>query len=122
MADDFVGVDSKGKSSTKAEVKDGLTKLFALADTVSVTTTLQKISVTDDQATTTEADHVIITIKAPDTGKISTLDITDTDEDTWVKTADGWSEKKGKGLSEQTLIDGKPDTDTKPADDAKPAP
>ena len=121
MTDDFVGVDSKGKSSTKAEVKDGLAKVYALADTVKAVTTVQKVALADDQATVTVAEHVVITIKAPDGGKSTTLDITDTDEDTWVKTDDTWHMKKGKTLTSQTLVDGKPEADTKPADDAKPA-
>lgn len=108
MTDDFVTVDAQGKERPLAQTQGALSTLYGAAKAVKVTTTLDTVRVTGDEATVGVKEHIVMTFDNAKTGGTSTL-ITDASEQgAWVKTEYGWREKRSKTLSSKATLDGKP--------------
>lgn len=105
---DYVHIDKQGRTHTAAEARQQFAQIVAAAKTIKAVTRIQTFKLDKTGATVTIAERADIYLLNPQTGKLSHLLITDMARDLWVKTANGWKQKRTKELSSSILMDGKP--------------
>lgn len=104
----YVATNEKGVHKDTAQERRQLTNIFRSAQTMSLKTTVQKITVKGKEATAEVTQAMTATALDGHTGKKSTLDAKESDRDLWVKTAKGWQLKSVLNLSDSFTVDGKP--------------
>jgi hypothetical protein len=106
LTDDFKVTDEKKKTYNKSQWMDITTQTLQMVKIKNVTIQMVSIRTTGTTAVlhTKSSLDGTITIK----GKTQALVDISSDEETWVKTANGWKFKKDITLSESATLDGKP--------------
>lgn len=107
-APDFVRTSVDGKKITLAEMKKGLTQMFAGVQTIKGTAVIQKITLKGKEATVTVKLHREITLLNPQTKKSSVIAVDVIGDTVWANNGKGWQEKSGRELSRKVTLDGKP--------------
>jgi ketosteroid isomerase-like protein len=105
---DCVTIDKKGTKRTFTDHQADLAQMLSIAQSITVVTKIQKLTVKGDTAVVSTSDSSKITILNPQTKKKMVVTGNTTNEDTWVKINGVWLRKQGREISATTLIDGKP--------------
>ena len=106
---DAVAVDTHGQATPIAQHQEMATHLFAAARTVTARTVIQKFALArPGQATATVHEHVVLTLMNPQTQQPAQLVVDDTARDLWVKTAQGWRQKRSQDLTYTSTLNGQP--------------
>lgn len=104
---DFVYVTQKGEKGDVNLLKRRLSTLFAVAQTVKASSTIQTFSLHGKEASLKMKTHIVSEFMNPDTQQPAKLIADDSSEDTWIKTAKGWFIKREKSLSDKITVNGK---------------
>nr|WP_309689198.1 nuclear transport factor 2 family protein [Armatimonas sp.] len=105
---DFTTTDTKGKKLTLAEFKAAFMQITTIAQSIKLSSTVEKVTLKGDTATVTVSDKSLFTLANPQTGKKAQMEGASRNEDTWVKKSGVWKRQKNRALSNKTLMDGKP--------------
>ncbi|MBV9850275.1 MAG: hypothetical protein JO250_11420 [Armatimonadetes bacterium] len=106
---DAVSVDTKGHATPIAQQQQTVTRLFAAARSVTARTTIQTFSLDrPTQATVTVREHTALALVNPQTQQPVRLVVDDTARDLWIKTAQGWREKRSQDLTYNSTLNGQP--------------
>lgn len=107
---EFTATDDKGQQRSLVQLKSRLAALTAQAETMKVSSTVEKVTVKDDTAVVIVSDEVLFVVVNPQTGKKGRLEGTSRNEDLWVKKDGVWKRQKALELSNKTrmVMDEKP--------------
>lgn len=108
IAEDYVSINRDGKEDVhgKAEEIALVRKIIAYAPDATTQITVSSVSFDKQGATVLNTDTFTGTITH--NGEKHVLSITGTYRDLWVKSGDGWLEKRSQSLTETSTMDGKP--------------
>lgn len=104
----YTATDTKKKTVSLADLKAQFTQIMGLAETIKLSSTVEKVTVKGDTALVLVSDKSQFVLKNPQTGQKMTLEGTSRNEDTWVKQGGTWKRQKNRALANTSLRDGKP--------------
>ncbi|WP_309718826.1 hypothetical protein [Armatimonas sp.] len=104
----FATTDTKGKKTTLAEFKAALTQIISAAQSIKLSSTVEKVTVKGETATVIVSDKSLFVLTNPQTKKSTKVEGASRNEDTWIKQAGVWKRQKNRALTSQSLMDGKP--------------
>ncbi len=108
-APDYHEVDTKGKKSDRATVMAMMKQMFQASSVKTITVKVNKITPTKTGVVVLTDCHMVGTMVVdPKAKKSSTIDSTQSYQETWVKKGAKWQIVELKTLKDKTLLDGKP--------------
>ncbi len=99
---DRVSVTQNGSKGSIDSEKDQMDKVFQLAQSVTIKTTITSVSVNGSTATVRAKQTGLVKIQNPQTKQNTQLTIESVMEDTWVKSKGIWLEKRSVEKSSNT--------------------
>ena len=104
---DRISIDDKGVKHTVAEELQQMKQVFAMAQSLSGTTTIVSITVKGYTAIVQVKESDKVVMANPQTHATSTMVMDSVSDDTWVKNGATWLQKKSVAKSQKTTLDGK---------------
>ena len=106
---DAVSVEENGRVTPIAKERADIKRLFAGTRSVKAVSSIQSLSLNGSgSATVTVKEHMAAVMVSPDGSQKIIFVVDDTARDLWVRTAQGWRQKRSQDLSHTMTINGRP--------------
>src|SRR5579863_2394232 len=87
LSPDAVLIGPKGQKASPASLRQQFTQLFAVAQSIKDTTTIEKFALKGKEANATTREHTEIVLTNPQNHQTTKIVVDGSSQDTWVKTA-----------------------------------